>query len=29
MQGCDERAFVPFYRFYDTVHTFWMALSAA
>ena len=22
MQGCDERAFVPFYRFYDTVHTF-------
>ena len=22
MQDCDERAFVPFYRFYDTVHTF-------
>ena len=21
MQDCDERAFVPFYRFYDTVHT--------
>lgn len=22
MQDCDERVFVPFYRFYDTVHTF-------